>query len=379
MSAAADPDLRQFLLRIPKVELHVHLEGSMQPGTLLRLARRHGIDLPASDEAGLRDWFRFRDFDHFVEIYLTCSRCVKDPEDFQLLVRDFMAEQARQNVVYSEVHFTIATHIAYGRNGQEIQHAIGEAIEEGEQREGVGMRLIPDMVRDVGPKMGDVTLRWAVEGRGRGVVALGLTGREAVYDNEPFRGIFAAAAAEGLRRVAHAGEHAGPASVRSALAVVGAERIGHGVRSIEDPALVEELAARQVPLEICPTSNVRLGIAPSIAEHPFDRLRRAGVAVSVNSDDGPMFNTTLTEEYVRLAEAFGYSAPDMAGLALASLRHSFLPPDEKARMESWADSVRNAIRHEWTFTLADLNLAAYKLGGGSFEGDDDMQRLLEDL
>src|SRR5688500_10115669 len=334
MSAAADPDLRQFLLRIPKVELHVHLEGSMQPGTLLRLARRHGIDLPASDEAGLRDWFRFRDFDHFVEIYLTCSRCVKDPEDFQLLVRDFMAEQARQNVVYSEVHFTIATHIAYGRNGQEIQHAIGEAIEEGEQRQRVGMRLIPDMVRDVGPKMGDVTLRWAVEGRGRGVVALGLTGREAVYDNEPVRGIFAAAAAEGLRRVAHAGEHAGPASVRSALAVVGAERIGHGVRSIEDPALVEELAARQVPLEICPTSNVRLGIAPSIDEHPFDRLRRAGVAVKLNSDDGPMFNTTLTEEYVRLAEAFGYSAPDMAGLALASLRHSFLPPDDKARMEA---------------------------------------------
>lgn len=334
MSAAADPDLRQFLLRIPKVELHVHLEGSMQPGTLLRLARRHGIDLPASDEAGLRDWFRFRDFDHFVEIYLTCSRCVKDPEDFQLLVRDFIAEQARQNVVYSEVHFTIATHIAYGRNGQEIQHAIWEAIEEGEQRERVGMRLIPDMVRDVGPKMGDVTLRWAVAGRGRGVVALGLTGREAVYDNEPFRGIFAAAAAEGLRRVAHAGEHAGPASVRSALAVVGAERIGHGVRAIEDPALVEELAGRQVPLEICPTSNVRLGIAPSIAEHPFDRLRRAGVAVSVNSDDGPMFNTTLTEEYVRLAEAFGYSAPDMAGLALASLRHSFLPPDDKARLEA---------------------------------------------
>ena len=135
MSAAADPDLRQFLLRIPKVELHVHLEGSMLPATLLRLARRHGVELPASDEAGLREWFRFRDFDHFVEIYLTCSRCVKEPEDFQLLVRDFMAEQARQNVVYSEVHFTIATHIAYGRNGQEIQHAIWEAIEEGERRE----------------------------------------------------------------------------------------------------------------------------------------------------------------------------------------------------------------------------------------------------
>ena len=180
-----------------------------------------------------------------------------------------------------------------------------------------------------------MTLRWALDGRARGVIALGLTGREALYDNEPFRGIFADAAAEGLRRVAHAGEHAGPASVRSALAVVGAERIGHGVRAIEDPALVEELAARQVPLEICPTSNVCLGIAPTIADHPFDRLRRAGVRAE-RQLRRPADVQHHADRRVR---------PPGRGLRLLGrrhgrrwrwrrLRHSFLPPDEKARLEA---------------------------------------------
>ncbi len=337
---SADPALQEFALRIPKVELHVHLEGTMQPATLLRLAKRHGVELPAGDEAGLHEWFRFRDFDHFVNIYLTCSKCVQEPEDFQALVRDFMAEQARQNVRYSEVHFTIATHVQYGRNAQEIGHALWEAMEEGEKRHGVRMRLIPDMVRDVGPKWGEVTLRWAVDGKARGCIALGLTGREAIHDNQPFREHFRLAAQEGLHCVAHAGEHAGPESVRSALDVARAERIGHGVRSIEDPGLVAELASRGVPLEICPTSNVFLGVAPTIAEHPFDRLHRAGVRVSINSDDPPMFNTTLSDEYLRLHEAFGYGPEGLSRFALAALDQSFVPPAEK---ESLRDSHRQQI------------------------------------
>ncbi len=342
---SAPDTIREFALRIPKVELHVHLEGTMQPATLLRLARRHGVELPADDETGLREWFRFRDFDHFVDIYLTCSKCVQEPEDFQTLVHDFMAEQARQNVRYSEVHFTIATHVQYGRNAQEIGHALWEAMEEGEKRHGVRLRLVPDMVRDVGPKWGEVTLAWAVEGQRRGCVALGLTGREAVHDNEPFREHFRLAAQEGLHRVAHAGEHAGPESVRSALEVALAERIGHGVRAIEDPALVEELARRGVPLEVCPTSNVLLGVAPTIGAHPFDRLHRAGVAVSINSDDPPMFNTTLTDEYLRLHEAFGYDGAALARFALAALEHSFLPRGEKDRLtEEFKAEMRACAR-----------------------------------
>ena len=323
--------LGAFLLRMPKAELHVHLEGSIKPATLLALARRHGVELPASDEAGLAEWFRFRDFEHFVEIYLTVSSCLREPDDIHLLALDFLAEQARQNVLYSEAHFTIATHLANGLDGEAVAAALWQAIEEGERRFGVRLRLIPDIVRNV-PAGADATLDWALANRRRGVVALGLSGIEADWPNEPFREHFAEAERQGLHRVAHAGEHAGPESIRSALEVCHAERIGHGVRAVEDPALVEELARRAIPCEVCPTSNLRLGVFPTYAAHSFDRLYRAGVPVTVNSDDPPFFETTLTAEYQALADTFGYGADELAGWALAAVEQSFLPAAERAAL-----------------------------------------------
>ena len=325
-------DIETFVRRMPKVELHVHLEGSMRPRVLLELARRNGVELPANDEEGLRRWFRFRDFPHFVEVYLACSRTLRRPEDFQLLARDFLDVQEAQNVVYTEAHFTISTHVANGANGGELLDALEEVIGEGERR-GVRLRLIPDVVRNIGPAAADVTLEWALAGRGRGVVAMGLAGIEAGYPNEPYREHFQTAEREGLHRVAHAGEHGGPESIRSVLEVCGAERIGHGVRAVEDPALVEELRVRGIPLEVCPTSNVCLGVFPDLASHSFDRLYRSGVPVTVNSDDGPLFNTDLTNEYLALHRTFGYGPGELAALALAGLRHSFLPAEEKAGLE----------------------------------------------
>jgi adenosine deaminase len=326
--------LAAFLQRIPKVELHVHLEGSIRPAILLELARRNGLSLPAGDEEGLRRWFRFADFEHFIQVYLTCSKALRKPEDFQLLVLDFLAEQAVQNVVYTEAHFTISTHLANGADGGEILDALAEAIADGEKRHGVSLRLIPDIVRNVGLEPADRTLEWALAGRKRGiVVALGLSGSEARFPTEPFREHFIEAQRQGLRRVAHAGEHAGPESIRSVLDVCGAERIGHGVRAVDDPALVAELAHRQIPLEVCPTSNVCLGVAPDLASHPFHRLYRAGVALTVNSDDPAFFGTTLTGEYLRLAQTFGYSAGELAHFVLAAVRHSFLPDPERQALE----------------------------------------------
>lgn len=324
----------RFLLRLPKAELHVHLEGSMRPAVLLELARRNGIDLPANDEAGLKRWFRFTDFEHFVQVYLACSRALRNPEDFQLLALDFLAEQAYQNVLYTEAHFTISTHIANGVNGDEVLDALAGAVAEGEHRYGVILRIIPDIVRNVGVEAADQTLEWALAGWRRGVVAaLGLSGSERLYPNEPYRPHFAAAKRHGLRRVAHAGEHAGPESIRSVLEVCDAERIGHGVRAVEDPSLMGELHASQIPLEVCPTSNVCLGVVPDIADHPFDRLYRAGLALSVNSDDPAFFNTNLTREYLRLHQTFGYSAAQLAGMSLAAVRQSFLEEPERTALE----------------------------------------------
>ncbi|MBZ0114199.1 MAG: adenosine deaminase [Thermoanaerobaculia bacterium] len=316
---------------MPKAELHVHLEGSILPATLLQLARQRGIELPATDEASLAEWFQFRDFEHFVDIYLTCSRCLQHPEDFQLITRDFIAEQARQNVKYSEVHFTIGTHIANGGNGQEIRDALWQTLREGERDHGVVVRWIPDIVRNVSPEWADRTVEWALEGHGEGIVALGIAGIEKGFSNLPFRDHFAAIRAAGLHGVAHAGEHDGPASIRSALDDLGAERIGHGVRAVEDPKLVEELLHSKIPLEVCPTSNVCLDVFEDLASHSFDELYRAGIALSVNSDDPPLFATTLSEEYSKLSETFGYSPAQLARLSLDTVEQSFMSDEEKGR------------------------------------------------
>ena len=324
--------MEQFVAAMPKVELHVHLEGSIQPATLLALARRHGIDLPADDEEGLRQWFQFRDFEHFVDIYLTCCRCLRDPEDFQWILDQFMAEQERQNVLYSEVHFTIGTHLANGVNGEEVADALWETLEEGRRQRRIRVQLIPDIVRDVGPAMADQTLEWALAGRERGVVGLGLSGFESSAD-EPYREHFQVAADSGLHCVAHAGEHAGPESIRSVLEVCRAERIGHGITSIDDKELVEELATRAIPLEICPTSNVRLGAAPGIAEHPFARLSDAGVVVTINSDDPPLFETDLNREYLALSQEFGYGPAELAAFSRNALRAAFLDRADREALE----------------------------------------------
>ncbi|HEV3455271.1 MAG TPA: adenosine deaminase family protein, partial [Thermoanaerobaculia bacterium] len=193
---------------------------------------------------------------------------------------------------------------------------------------------IPDVVRNVGPAAADQTLEWALQGRDRGVVALGLSGNEARFSNEPFRPHFEAARQAGLHRVAHAGEHSGPESIRSVLEVCGAERIGHGLRAVEDPALLAELRERRIPLELCPSSNLCLGVVQDLAHHPFDQLYRAGLRVSVSSDDPAFFNTNLTREYLRLGQTFGYDADQLAGLALAGLRQSFLPVPERTALEA---------------------------------------------
>lgn len=327
--------LDAFLLEMPKVELHVHLEGAMRPATLLELARRHRVSLPADDEAGLRDWFRFRDFDHFVQIYLTCCSVLRRPEDFQQLLRDFAVDRERDRIRYTEIHFTIGTHWQNGLPIDEILDAMEETIRTEEKTRGTVLRLIPDIVRDVGSETADPTLEWAIEAHRRGIaVALGLTGREAVCPSEPFAGHFEEAARHGLHCVAHAGEHAGPESVESVLDSCRAERIGHGVRAVESGELVERLRRQRTPLEVCPTSNLCLGLAPDLAHHPFDRLRRAGLELSVNSDDPALFDTTLSIEYQRLARTFGYGQDELVELSLAAVRHSFLPEPEKSKLEA---------------------------------------------
>jgi adenosine deaminase len=290
------------------------------------------MELPATTVEGIREWFRFSNFAEFVEIYLACSACLRDPEDFQLAADELMAELERQNVAYCEAHLTVGTHAANGVNVGELADAMAEVIEQGRRRRGVVLRLITDIVRNV-PGQADLTLEWALDESERTVVALGLSGFES-EPNGPFREHFVEAESRGLHRVAHAGENTDAANIRHALAICRPERIGHGIRAIEDPTLLAELRTAGVPLEVCPSSNVSLCAVPSLEEHPFDELVRAGLAVTVNTDDPAFFDVTLNEEYRRLHQTWGYSAEELAGLSLAAVRHAFLEPDERQRLEA---------------------------------------------
>ena len=322
--------LDRFIERMPKAELHLHLEGSIQPATLLRLASRHRVDLPATTVEGVRDWYRFADFAEFVDVYLTCLRCLRHPEDFQLVAEELLAELERQNVLYCEAHLTVGIHGQNGVNLSELADAMAETLEAGRRRRGVELRLITDIVRNL-PEQADTTLDWALAEQGRTVVALGLSGFESEPD-EPFRDHFDKARRRDLRRTAHAGENTDAANVRSALTVCRPQRIGHGIRAAEDPALMDELRERGIPLEVCPSSNVALRSVPSLEEHPFHRLFEAGVEVTVNTDDPAYFDVTLNEEYRRLHRTWGYSAAELAGFSLAAVRHAFLPEAEKGAL-----------------------------------------------
>ncbi len=333
-----DSDTATFIRAMPKAELHVHLEGAIKPSTLLQLAHRHNIDLPVRDEEGLRRFYRFRDFDHFIEVWKVINQCLRGGEDFELITQELGAEAARQNTLYLEVTFTPYTHVhRKGVPWDEIIGGISAGVGHARSEWDVEMRLIPDIARECysdGLMEGaEKTAEWAVAGKDMGVVALGLGGRERGNPPTAFAEVFDYVRQRGLRSVPHQGETTGSEGMWEAINVLKAERIGHGIRCIDDPELVSFLVERQLPLEVCPTSNVCTGAVPSLEAHPIRRLYDQGVYVTLNSDDPPMFNTTLTDEYMLLAARFGFSRDELAVLSLNAMRAAFLPDDQKTQME----------------------------------------------
>ncbi|NMC54804.1 MAG: adenosine deaminase [Chloroflexi bacterium] len=322
--------IEAFVEMMPKVELHVHLEGSIRPETLLKLAGRYGVALPASTAAGLQEWFTFRDFDHFIEVYKTISSCIRCADDIELIARDFLAGQAEQNILYSEVTFTADTHFRNGIAFEEQMAALRRANEWAKKELGVEMRLVLDIPRMISSEDGHFTADWVLQTAGDGlVVALGLGGPEVGYPPERFSDSFRKVLAAGLPSVPHAGETEGPASIWGAINTLGARRIGHGVRCLEDARLVEVLRERQIPLEVCPTSNVCLKVVERIEAHPLPRLLAEGLYVTVNSDDPALFNASLTREFLICTQVFGMPREQLKQLTLNAARATLLPAEEK--------------------------------------------------
>ncbi len=327
MSISAE--LANRIAVMPKIELHVHLEGATSAETIFALAERNGVTLPARSLADWQRFYEFTDFNHFCEVYTAASRCVRTPEDFELLVECFLQHQCRQNIRYSEV-FINASHHLKKLPADELLDALARGAESGECKFGSRARFIPDISREW-PETQAGVLDFAIAGHARGLfIGLGLGGKEIGFPPELFTETYAEARRRGLRAVAHAGETGGPASVRGARESLGAERIGHGVRCLEDESLVQQLQASQIPLEVCPQSNYCLGVVRRGQPHPIRRIVDAGLYCTVNSDDPPMFSTDLIREYQLLAEQ-GFSWEELWQLNLNALEASFLPKIEKAR------------------------------------------------
>jgi aminodeoxyfutalosine deaminase len=293
----------------PKIELHVHLEGTVRAATLLQIARRNDVPLPADSVEGLAELYRFRDFAHFLEAWLVTTRALRTEQDFRQVVVDYAAEAASHGAVYLEGIFTPAEPVSRGAEWDEVFTGYCDGAQQAAELHGVHVRLTPDIPRGYPLEAAELTARYAIAYRDRGVVGLGLGGAEAEYPPEPYAPAFALARDGGIGSVPHAGEVAGPASIRGALDALAPDRIRHGVRAVEDPHLVAELADRCVILDVCPISNVRTGVVAALAEHPLPRLVAAGVACSVSTDDPAMFGTDLTADYAA-AMSLGVSAQD---------------------------------------------------------------------
>lgn len=319
--------IASFIQQIPKAEIHVHLEGAIQPHTVLRLAEQNNMlaTLPSDNLADLKAWFTFVDFPHFVKIYLAISDLLRSADDFSLIAYECGADMASQNIRYREVTVTPITHTDVQSKGLVIEDVLA-GLENGRLRArddfGVEIRWVFDCPRNYSfrdgsynPAPAEKTLQYALKGRDFGVVGFGLGGYEVGAPPEPFAHAFDKAKAEGLLCVPHAGETMGADSVRGAVNQLQADRIGHGVRAVEDLTLLELLKEKQIPLEINPVSNQKLGVYPNIEQHPFRQLDEMGLFVTVNSDDPPLFNTNLNNEYEVLASVFGYDQADLIRIA----------------------------------------------------------------
>ena len=317
----------------PKIELHVHLEGTVRPRTMLEIARRNDYALPTDTEEGLAELYKFRDFAHFIDVWVLTTNALRTEEDFRHVVLDYAAEAVSHGAVYVEGIFSPAERVHRGVDWDEIFSGYCNGAAEARERYGLELRLTPDIVRGFPLEDAEETVRYAAKYRDRGVVGVGLGGLEAEYPPEPYERAFALAHQEGLAAVPHAGEVAGPPSVRGALETLGADRLRHGIRAAEDPGLLREIARRRVVLDVCPISNLRTRAVRSLEEHPLPELVAAGALCSISTDDPAMFGTDLTRD----SEAAVSLGLEPRQLFEAGLEGALCDEETKARLREVQD------------------------------------------
>ncbi|GAA1413861.1 adenosine deaminase [Catellatospora coxensis] len=335
----AKDDLASFVAGLPKAELHVHHVGSASPRIVAELAARHEGRSPVpADPALLAEYFTFTDFAHFIEVYLSVVDLIRDAEDVRTLTYGVAQDLAAQQVRYAELTVTPYSSVNRGIPAEAFCEAIEDARIAAEKELGLVLRWCFDIPGEAGLASAEQTLRIALDQRPDGLISFGLGGPEIGVPRPQFKPYFDQARAAGLRSVPHAGETTGAQTVWDAIRELGAERIGHGIHAAQDPELLAYLGEHGIPLEVCPTSNLRTRAVADLAEHPLAAIVAAGVPVSVNSDDPPMFGTTLNNEYVVAARLLDLDAAGVAELARQGVRHSFASEQVKSTLLAEIDS-----------------------------------------
>jgi aminodeoxyfutalosine deaminase len=340
---------KSFIQSLPKAELHLHLEGSVDPATLVELSRRYNTPLPTEnnryDVAGsgdvlteddVRRLYSYKDFNGFLMAFKSVTERLRSPEDYELVTYRLMQKLRQQNVVHAEVYVSVGVIRWRGQPVEPIFEGMERGRERGQRDFGVSLLWIFDAVRHFGPQAASEVFDLAARLRERNVVGIGIGGDEARGPAEGFRGLYKKAADNGLRLTAHAGETTGPESVWGAINI-GAERIGHGLSAASDPELMEVMAQKQVPIEMCITSNLRTGACKELQEHPVRKFFDEGLMITLSTDDPAMFQTSLNKEFEIAQQEFNFTEEHLRELARNSIEASFLPVEKKLRFMQQID------------------------------------------
>jgi aminodeoxyfutalosine deaminase len=324
-----------FIHALPKAELHLHLEGSVTPDTLLELRTRHGKKSTLAEAEAI---YQYTDFSGFLTAFKNLTEDLQGPDDYELITYRLMGQLKAQNVLHAEVYVSVGVCLWRQLDFEAIFEGLERGRDRGERDFGISLLWIFDAVRQFGAEAAQKVFELAAKFRDRQVVGIGIGGDEKKAPPELFREQYAYASAQGLRRTVHAGEYAGPESIWGALNL-GAERIGHGLTAYQDPELVEELSQRQVPVEICLSSNLRTACCGSISDHPVRQYFDHGLMITLNTDDPAMFGTMLNREFEVAQSEFGFSDEHLRELARNSFEASFLCPEKKLALLNLLDSA----------------------------------------
>lgn len=343
-------DLTAALRRLPKVELHCHVEGAMRPSTVVELADKNGVALPSRDPTEL---YRYTSLDTFLDVFWLVQSVLGDRDDWARLAYESVVDGAEHGLAYRETFFTPARHLDAGQDLGDIIAGLAEGLEAAEQDTGVRVMLIADIDRAYGPGPGLAMVERLVELRRAGapdtdrVLGIGLDSTELGVDPTDFAAAFELAGQAGLRRTSHQGEVTPPTTIRAGVEVLGCERIDHGLSLLDDPQLTRRFVDERIPLTVCPNSNIRIANAfPRLADHPYPRMRERGLVATLNTDDPALTDLDLTYEYRSVMDAFGYAWDDMVDIALDGVEASWLD-----------DDAARALRTRITTTAAELAAA----------------------